>query len=120
MATSHLSLGKQAEALACEYLKDQGLRHQESNYRCKQGEIDLIMLHADTLVFVEVRYRKSSLYGCPAETVDQRKQHKLILAARHYLASRRRQRSACRFDVISLQGPLNIAQIDWIQHAFIS
>ena len=120
MTDHHLTLGKQAEAIACRFLQQQGLIHKESNYRCKQGEIDLVMLQGQTLVFVEVRYRKSTRFGTAAETIDLRKQRKLILAARHYLSCRRKQQSACRFDVISMTGPIESASIDWIEHAFIS
>jgi putative endonuclease len=65
--------GAQAEGLACAYLERAGLRLLARNYRCPQGEIDLVMDDRDTLVFVEVRYRRSNAFGTPAETVDRRK-----------------------------------------------
>jgi putative endonuclease len=116
----HLTAGKQAENMACQFLQEKGLMHKESNYRCKQGEIDLVMMDGKTLVFVEVRYRKSSLFGTAAETIDTRKQHKLILTAQHYLSARGKHHSASRFDVISMQGSIKSVHIEWIQHAFIS
>jgi len=120
MPKDPITVGKQAEHIACQFLQDKGLIHKASNYRCKQGEIDLIMMDGGTLVFVEVRYRKSSLFGTAAETIDTRKQHKLILTAQHYLSAKGKHHSASRFDVISMQGSINSAHIEWIQHAFIS
>lgn len=116
----HLTSGQQAEQQACAYLLDKGLTHKESNYRCTLGEIDLVMMDNNTLVFVEVRYRKSCAFGSPAETIDTHKQHKLILTAQHYLSVKRKHHSACRFDIISLHGSIHSAKIEWIEHAFIS
>ena len=115
-----IALGQQTEQLACRYLQKNGLTLKETNYRCRQGEIDLVMKDGNTLVFVEVRYRKSSLFGSAAESIDKRKQNKLVLCAKHYLSARNNQNQACRFDVISLNGPLSAIQIDWIRDAFIT
>ncbi len=115
-----IAIGKQTEQLARRYLQHNGLLHKESNYRCRQGEIDLIMEDGNTLVFVEVRYRKSAHFGSAAETVDARKQNRLVNSAQHYLASRNKRNMACRFDVISMSGPLTAIQIDWITDAFIT
>ena len=120
MTMDRKTVGQQAENIACQFLQEKGLIHKESNYRCKQGEIDLIMMDDRTLVFIEVRYRKSSLFGTAAETIDTHKQHKLILTAQHYLSAKGKHHSASRFDVISIQGSLNSDHIEWIQHAFIS
>jgi len=102
------------EGNACAFLQRQGLRLVDRNYRCRRGEIDLIMLDSDTLVFVEVRYRQSSRFGTAAETVGARKQASLSAAASHYLAHRRTQ-LPCRFDVIGIDGN---QRIEWIQNAF--
>jgi len=115
-----IALGKLTESLACEHLQTQGLKLKESNYRCKQGEIDLVMQDGHTLVFVEVRYRKSQQYGTAAESIDRRKQNKLLLCAKHYLSTHKKLNHACRFDVISMNGPLHTVNIDWIPDAFIS
>ena len=89
------------------------MRLLERNYRCRRGEIDLVMRDADTLVFVEVRFRASTRYGTPAETVDIRKQRKLAAAAAHYLQYNPTNR-LCRFDVVAVSGE----HIDWIRNAF--
>jgi putative endonuclease len=114
-----IALGKYTESLACKHLQDHGLSHRESNYRCKLGEIDLIMQDGQTLVFVEVRYRESAAYGNAAESVNRFKQQKLLRCANHYLSVNHQHRSPCRFDVVSLNGPLNQLVVDWIPAAFI-
>lgn len=84
------------------------------NHRCKFGEIDLIMRDGAVLVFIEVRYRRSSRFGAPAATVDARKQRRLATAARHYLMTNPCQ-LACRFDVVAISGQ---DHIQWIRNAF--
>lgn len=97
--------GEESERFAEQFLLKQGLKLVMRNYRCKAGEIDLIMRDREHLVFVEVRYRKSGRFGSASETVDSRKQQKLIRAAQHYLQTQvRRQLPACRFDVVAIQG----------------
>lgn len=108
------TVGGDKERLACDYLQAKGLRLLERNYRCKRGEIDLVMHERGTLVFVEVRFRASSRFGTPAETVDIHKQRKLAAAAAHYL-QRNQTNPPCRFDVIAFSGS---DRIDWIQDAF--
>lgn len=107
--------GAQAEDHACAHLERAGLRLLARNYRCPQGEIDLVMDDRDTLVFVEVRYRRSSAYGTPAETVDRRKRARLQAAAEHYLLTHNANR-ACRFDVVAVSG--HDARIEWLREAF--
>ncbi len=107
--------GQTAENRACEYLLKNGLRVLERNYRCRQGEIDLVMNDADTIVFVEVRYRSNPAFGSAAESVDSRKQGKLITAANHYLQQHPRQaQRPARFDVVSMNGN----NLEWIRNAF--
>jgi putative endonuclease len=108
--------GAQAEALACAHLEQAGLKLITRNYRCPQGEIDLVMDERGTLVFVEVRYRRSSAFGSPAETVDRRKQARLTAAAGHFLLTRRADR-ACRFDVVAVSGG-EPPCIEWLRDAF--
>ena len=74
-----------AEDLACNYLSKQGLILVSRNYYCRLGEIDIIMRDKNYLVFVEVRYRNNSLFGCGAESVTLSKQTKLIKTAQFYL-----------------------------------
>jgi len=111
--------GKAAENLACDYLQARGLQLLHRNYRSKRGEIDLILQDTGSLVFVEVRYRRQTGFGSAAESVDWRKQSKLIACARHYMqAHPDTARQPCRFDVISVNGSTD--NIEWIQNAFIA
>ncbi len=115
MIAKHLETGQQAEQQALHFLQSQGLRLHERNFRCKTGEIDLVMKDADTLVFVEVRFRQLNDYGRALETVTVRKQRKLIATASRYLQLKRID-SACRFDIIALNG-CGSAPIEWIKNA---
>ena len=115
--SSRANKGKQAESIACEYLIKQGLRFLEKNYYCRQGEIDLIMNHNDTLVFVEVRYRKNNHYGDAKESVTYKKQQKLHTTALHYMQKHGHDRQA-RFDVIAITGENKQTHFEWIQNAF--
>jgi putative endonuclease len=109
-----LGQGRQAEQQACGYLQAKGLRLVDKNYRCRHGEIDLIMLDGEVLVFIEVRYRRSGLFGGALASIDMRKQRKLISTASHYLQAQG-QRCAARFDVVAIDGN---GQIDWVPNAF--
>jgi len=114
-----LTRGKDAENRACRYLQAHGLQLLHRNYRSNRGEIDLILQDTDSLVFVEVRYRRQPGFGSAAESVDWRKQSKLIACARHFMqAHPDTARQPCRFDVISVKG--SSSDIEWIQNAFIA
>jgi len=111
--------GKQAEDLACRYLKQQGLRLLQQNYNTRFGEIDLVMQDRDTTVFVEVRYRKHSDVVDPLSSIDRHKQLKLIRTARYYLqAQPNADLLPARFDVIAISGQGTQPQIQWIKNAF--
>ncbi len=107
-------LGQSAEARAEAYLAARGLAPVARNWRCRFGEIDLVMQHGATLVFVEVRLRRNADYGGAAASVTPAKQKKLLAAARLYLAGLKTM-PACRFDVVTLAGE---GVTDWIQNAF--
>lgn len=110
-----LATGKSAEALAENYLAGMGLVPVSRNYRCRQGEIDLIMRDGETLVFVEVRYRKSGHYGSALETVTATKQQKILIAAQLYIQEQKVDDTIpLRFDVIGITGD----DIQWIKAAF--
>jgi putative endonuclease len=112
--------GKAAEQEAERYLTAQGLTVRDRNYRCKAGEIDLVMADGNALVFVEVRLRRHNGFASAAETVDFRKQQKLIRAAQHYLQrTGLTDRVACRFDVVAFD-PRRAAgaPITWLKDAF--
>ena len=109
-------LGKLAEDQALHYLQQQKLTLLERNFRCRVGEIDLIMREQAMIVFVEVRYRTSSTYGTAAETILYHKQQKIIKTALLYLQWRRlNENTACRFDVVALTAN---QPIQWIKDAF--
>jgi putative endonuclease len=109
--------GAAAEELAARYLGAHGLKLIERNYRCRFGEIDLIMRDARTLVFVEVRMRASDAFGGAAASITPAKQAKLIQAARHYLAQSGTS-EACRFDAVLLRDARDVHGIEWIKDAF--
>jgi putative endonuclease len=112
---SHRTLGARGENIAYRFLVDRGLRPVARNFRCRGGEIDLIMLDRQCLAFVEVRWRRSSRFAAPADTVDHRKQRKLIRAAAMFLSRQRRYATlATRFDVIAIEGD----DVRWIRDAF--
>ncbi|GFM83420.1 UPF0102 protein [Pseudomonas cichorii] len=114
--------GREAEAYALLYLQQQGLRPITQNWSCKRGELDLVMLDGDTVVFVEVRYRRHSGWGGAMESVDFRKQEKLITAAQLFLQQESRWADyPCRFDVIAVDGdPGKAAPLNWLKSAFDS
>ena len=112
-------VGDKHEKFACEVLNEHGLQIIAQNYLCKMGEIDIIARDKDQLVFVEVRYRKSELYGGSLESVNPKKQKRIILAANHYLQKHNlTNKIACRFDVFAITGNLNKQRHDWIKGAF--
>ncbi len=113
-ADSAQTVGASMERRAESFLTRQGLRCIARNHRCRFGEIDLILHDGCVLVFAEVRFRRSTQFGTPADTVDLRKQRRLIAAASHYLQAHP-SRLPCRFDVVAIDGQ---DQIYWIRQAF--
>ncbi len=112
--------GAAAERYANRFLERQGLRRITANYRCRRGEIDLVMHDGHTLVFVEVRYRRSNAFGGPLESVTRNKQRRIILAADHFLQTHPEWSDhPCRFDVIGIGGPAG-ETIEWVKDAFSS
>ena len=111
--------GDSFEQRACAELEDAGLRLLTRNYTTRHGELDLVMRDGDTVVFVEVRYRKSASHGDAATSVTLSKQGKLISAAQHWLAAHpQHARRACRFDVVTYDGPAHTIRQDWLRGAF--
>lgn len=117
--TAKQAQGKLAEDLAASYLQEQGLTILHRNFLCKLGEIDLIAQDSNSLVFVEVRFRKSTAFGGALASITLAKQAKLRRAANYFLFNFNPQ-PACRFDVLALtlnnQGQLCIE--DWVKNAF--
>lgn len=112
-------VGAGFEKSAEQYLQRHGLTTLQRNYRCRRGEIDLVMVHDDTIVFVEVRYRASREFGDPLETITPRKQRRIIAAATHFLACNAEFHDrACRFDAVGVTGRGDSVEYDWISDAF--
>ncbi len=120
--TGNRQAGREAETFALQYLQQQGLRPITQNWSCRRGELDLVMLDADTVVFVEVRYRRHAGWGGALESVDWRKQEKLILAAQFFLQKEPRwSQLPCRFDVVAIEGdPGPGSALLWLKNAFDS
>ena len=114
----NLQRGAAAERRACLHLEAQGLRVITRNYRCRMGEIDLVMLDGDAVVFVEVRMRGRGALVSAAESIDAHKQSRLIAAAQHYLMMQKGVANLpCRFDCVLL-GSHDDGPIEWIKSAF--
>lgn len=111
------SKGALVEQAAAKWIEKSGMVIKAQNFRCKLGEIDIIAQTGDTLVFVEVRYRKNAVYGSGAESVTLQKQRKIIRAAHIYLQQfSDKMQPACRFDVIDVSG--EPWRFNWIENAF--
>lgn len=108
--------GSDAEQLAISYLQRHQLTLVTQNYRCRFGEIDLIMRDGGTLVFIEVRMRANDQYGGAAASITPAKQAKLIRTARHYLSEINNE-PPCRFDALLLSGDGG-KNVEWIRNAF--
>ena len=102
--------GAWGEALAAEYLRKKKYTILASGYRCRFGEIDLIVSNKKCLVFVEVKLRSSTEYGLPREFVDRRKQDRLRITASVYLAENPTKLQP-RFDVIEIYAPEGIQTV---------
>jgi len=116
--------GAAIEAAARTYLLRAGLREVAANANYRHGELDLVMLEAgsrdgDTLVFVEVRYRRGTGFGGGAASVDARKQRRIVQAAQSFLVMHRAYaRCACRFDVVDASGDPDAPEMRWLKDAF--
>ena len=111
--------GAWAEGLALAFLRERGLQLCISNYRCRRGEIDLVMEDGQAIGFVEVRYRSRQDYGHALETVGPRKQARMLSTAMHYLQAHPYAAGRpCRFDVVSVSGPVEAPELHWIPRAF--
>lgn len=110
--------GAHAEGIARRFLSAQGLELICENYRCRMGELDLVMREGDTLVIVEVRMRTHAHYGGAIASVDRFKQRRIVRAAEHLLlAHPRLSRLPVRFDIVTFE-PHTAKRIDWIRAAF--
>lgn len=107
--------GTEYEQIAGEYLKTQGVEILKYNFKGLRSEVDIIGKDKDTIIFVEVKYRKNADYGLPYDSVDNRKRARIRLAAKEYLLKNGLHDGiSCRFDVISIMGK----EIVWLKDAF--
>jgi len=95
-------IGRSAEIIAAAELGNRGYKIIASNYRCRAGEVDLVAKEGDCIVFVEVRCKRTSDYGTPAESITHSKIRKLVATAEHYLYEHNLADVACRFDVVEV------------------
>lgn len=95
-------IGKKGEDEAVRYLERKGYRVIERNFLCRQGEIDIIALDKNYIVFVEIKARTSTEYGLPSESVTERKKKHMIKAIQYYLYKRNLENENIRIDVIEV------------------
>ena len=114
-----ITSGKQAEDIAASYLTKNNIEIVTRNFHSRFGEIDLIAVDKDILLFIEVRYRKNEHYMSAVETIDQHKCKKIVITSEYYLNKYRKYQSYfCRYDVITITGELKEPVIEWIKNAF--
>lgn len=117
----NIRLGQEGEALAVSFLVQNGLKVLERNYRCRLGEIDIIAVDDDTLVFIEVKARKNFLFGLPEEAITMAKQTKLIKVANYYIkkeSKRGLNNLNKRIDIIAVhKGDKKQPSVRWIKNA---
>lgn len=119
MPSPRSRVGRSAEILAAAELGKRGYEIVASNYRCRMGEIDLVAKDGDCLVFVEVRCKRTSEYGSPAESITANKVKKLYATAQHYLINENLGDVACRFDVVEVGSESgNLVVLEVIRDAF--
>jgi putative endonuclease len=117
MQTQRQQFGTDSEAMAVNYLKENGYQIIERNYRTKIGEIDIIAKDGDTIVFVEVKARKSRAYN-PKEAVTNSKKRKISMVALYYLKSTRQINARARFDVVAIDSAKNSGAVEIVKNAF--
>jgi putative endonuclease len=111
--------GAAFEHRACSELERAGLKLLARNYTTRYGELDLVMRDGETLVFVEVRHRIRASHGDALASITATKQSRLIQTAQLWLAAHpQHAQRACRFDVVSYDGPIDDAQMNWLRGAF--
>ena len=111
-------LGRAAEEHAAHYLRRRGCLVIERRFGRREGEIDLIVEHQGTVVFVEVKARRGDGFGDPVEAVTARKRQRIVATARRFLAARQWRSRCCRFDVVSVRLSGGRATVEWLRDAF--
>ena len=118
MLNKRQKFGKQGESLAVWYLKKNGYKILEQNYRTKLGEIDIIAREKKTLVFVEVKSRRSIRFGSPKWAVTPKKQRTISMVALSYLKNTKQTEAKARFDVVTITSNQDEPRIEIIKNAF--
>lgn len=113
-----IKTGKRGEDLAAAYLEKAGYKIIERNYRCIFGEIDIVAKDGRTLVFVEVKSRRSDRFGIPQESITFRKQRKITQIAMNYIKERGFDQNEARFDVVSIRMSDVENKVEIIPNAF--
>ncbi len=111
-------MGKQGEEAACQFLEARGYRILDRNFRTRFAEIDIIAEYEETVIFIEVRTRRSARYGSPGESVGRAKQKKIITGAMQYLREKSLHDYRIRFDIVTLLLTGETSHIEHIPHAF--
>lgn len=118
MVTRQQEFGRKAEAIAIRRLKKTGYKIIEQNFRTRIGEIDIIARDGKTIVFVEVKARKTTRYGHPKQAVTHAKQRKISMVALEYLKTTGQSTAKARFDVVAITALSFDPKIEIIKNAF--
>jgi len=118
MQNKQQKFGTKSENLAAWYLRENGYKIIEQNYRNRMGEIDIIAQDKKTIVFVEVKSRRSIRYGSPKLAVTPQKQRKISMVALYYLKTTKQIDAKARFDVVAITSNRDEPQIEIVQNAF--
>ncbi|HOJ51645.1 MAG TPA: YraN family protein [Syntrophales bacterium] len=119
MEKSKSATGFRGEEAAAQFLKQKGLKILERNFHCPLGELDIVGREGNVVVFVEVRTRRSTRFGTPLESVDERKKRRLSRLALFYLKGKGWEDKPARFDVVGVKvKEKGEVEIDWVRDAF--
>ena len=118
MVSRYTQFGFKGESIAAGFLKRNGYKILEQNYKNKLGEIDIVAKDRDTLVFVEVKTRRSDQFGHPKWAVTPRKQRKISMVALYYLKEHRKSNLKARFDVVTVLDRQKSPVVEIIKNAF--
>lgn len=118
LTDSRQQKGKEGEALAAAFLERRGMRITDKNVRCSMGEIDLVGRDGKTIVFIEVKARRTTGRGLPQQAVSAEKQRKLTRLAQWYIKNKRLEGHSVRFDVVAVTWKDEEPVLNWIANAF--
>lgn len=118
MPNKRQQYGKESESVAVRYLKKNGYKILEQNYRNKIGEIDIIAKDKKTLAFVEVKATRTDSFGSPKWAVTPKKQRKISMVALYYLKDTKQNKVKARFDVVAISSSQDNPRIELIKNAF--